>query len=299
MKNKFAVLAVALLFLAIIACGGTSPEPSFSQVPATLNSTETIATRETRITEGSEYFQTPDNWKTVPKTCYLNMVDLAFKNDHIGEIGSGSLISETKMVGSDGTTIYLYQVYSAQHILIYSDGTLLNKTDDLYHNKNKYVMAFLQSSQILDSVQNPVDIAVVSLISLNKITDFSESSVSNIVSGQYLQVGPEFFFSYSFPDPMYEAQYTISTVSDVGMENQHKTVNMRQMTPDSAVNSGSSGGAICNQNGQLVAVTKGAYGNSSDIFTIELNPENIQEQINSAINNSIQTMVSNGYSLQQ
>lgn len=290
MKAKI-FIATVLLIMASLACNTTDQTAVPPTSAPTLTSEQSVGTREANISQSLDYFSTPESWGTVPKTCHQGMVDLVFNGEFIQSIVSGNIVNKAKFVNSNGLVVNIYHIYTANHGLT-SSGITLNGSVDAYYQETRYTLQLLDYTQIVDQNQSLVDIVLVSLIGLE---DMGVSFPNNIISGQYLIPESGLFYSFDFPAPSLKAQFTTSTVYDTGVENGHKTANLVQTATQGAINSGSSGGAICNPEGNIVGVVKGIYANSSNMFTVELNPENVQDQISSAIARSLQIMANNGF----
>ncbi len=287
MKNKFVIyLAVAALILASLACSDDNP-------PVTSVS----ATIDTRVSESINVFETPENWNVVPESCEKNLVRLILTGS-TDSISASATLFQKSVMQKNGQLVYLYHFLAANHSVLNTETQSLRNDEIKYvDHEAEHLVGYLGYSQIFDNSQNPTDIAILSTISLENI-DVTPSQITSKVN--LTPNSTEFFFVLGYPKPDLKQNYIVAVTDNIVIkENKYKIVTMRQINEVSAVNLGSSGGPVCNQNGEIIGTLKSIYTTNVGIFDIEPNPDNIQEQINTAINYSTQTMISNGYSLQQ
>jgi hypothetical protein len=278
-----------------LACNTVEATQVAQPIP-TIDPTAMVATRVANISEKANFYLTPENWNTVPHACHQSMVRITFLgSDGDTSLGSGSLINKVQMI-KDGQAVWVYFLYTAHHVTTSKvTGNDLNHSVNIYADDVEHNFGYFGNYQVWDDHLNLLDISIISVIGYDDLSTIVPQPVSNIVSGQNIKKGTDFFFSFDYPEPNYAKQYTISVVDGIGQENSYRYANLRQIDGYSSINRGSSGGALCNQNGQLIGVVRGGYFVTDDLNSAELNPDNIQNQVNQVIDQTINTLENNGF----
>lgn len=106
----------------------------------------------------------------------------------------------------------------------------------------------------------------------------------------------ELYYEFGYPMPHHKPQFVISKVTNTYDINGYQLAKLVPESYASATDVGQSGGAVCNQFGQIIGVQHGHEGNIPYASFSNLMPSNIQDQISQAMVKANQKLAEYGFS---
>lgn len=298
---------------ASISSSVDSPIPIINATPTiesggVLTDEQALAMRTTRIqAAASRLAINPDAWKDVPQSCRMSMAKISLYNEGSTDSNSGSsiVISGDRVVDQNGAVAWIYRIVTADHVVRGVDGKVLDGTVVLYpgsHTDQDAMFQFLDYTRFVDENGIPQDSGVV--------TVFRTGANANIVDPKFAPLGIEkvktlesiimtdSFYSLDYPGVTGLPQYTTSDIlGNARYPNNNLQKIMEPVGDSSTVARGSSGGAVCDENGNLIGTVSGYEGNWPANYYMENNPTTIQQQIEIAANKSILKLSELGFKI--
>lgn len=203
--------------------------------------------------------------------------------------GSGNLVYVEAKQDANGKTIWMYHFLTASH-LIYKDENGKPVHDKVVVQPLDYVgygyqYALLNEKQIVGDNGVIQDTSILSIIGLSPIDyqGFAQIGIQNVTPGTSLTQSQDLYFEFGYPRPHHKPQFVISKITNIYDLQGLVYARLVPEVGSSATDVGQSGGAVCNQYGQIVAVHSlheeiSPYDSFSNLL-----PGNIQDQINQAI----------------
>lgn len=336
MKTKIAIfLAIVTLVLVTLACSNTQPTQApqavsnqplvtsmvtvantqpptiITETPtplptSTLSDNDAVSTRQASIQTSANFFLTPENWLVVPQSCRYSMAHLSLtstKNPELGLVdGSGNLVFSDLRQDSSGKTVWIYHFLTATHLVTKDqNGNSINDkvvVQPLDYVGFGYQYALLNEATIVGDNGFIQDTSLITIIGLSPIDyqGFTAIGVNNVVPGTTLTASDDVYFQLGYPRPHHRPQFVTSKITNIYDVNNLIFARLMPEGLSSATDVGQSGGALCNQYGQLVGVHSFHEFNIPDASFSNLMPNNIQDQINQAIYNSNQKLADYGFS---
>lgn len=295
MKTKSIYTFLAVLIFASIACGANPPTTTVQTHP-TLTGLQAEQTRVAIVDTQQETFFTPDTWSIAPQSCVQSMTMIISENKLAS---SGTIIAEEKYANPNLQTVWVYYLLVSDHgtegtnQIIY---TLIPGTNTQTYVD--YQTGYLHYQPVTNSSgTKKIDVGVLSLISLSKIDrpNTSPHGIDKIKSGEYIVPDNTDYYAFGYPSNTFTAQFSISRVEDV--EKNTEPYNISFLPTNTTIYPGSSGGAICDSHGNVVAVTTSFFGSRPTAYNAVPLPQNITTQINSAVENSHNILTTNGITM--
>lgn len=285
MKNV--ILAISLVILANLACGASSQTS-----PVVLTDPQAAQTRTVVVDTNQESFFAPETWQEAPASCVNSMTLVLPKEDYSS---SGTIITEEKWLDSEGNIVWVYYLMVSKHAVgdklkneyILIPGTNLEKYQD-------YTAGFVNYKNITSPDDTAIDVGILSTLSLKRITrdDFKPLGVDKIKTGEDLTVNNNYYFTFGYPASTITAQFSKSKIIEVVNQAQPHII---IMDPENTTTEyGSSGGATCDQSGNLVAILYGHEGEEPTQYLVIPLPTNIQEQVSIAFQETKNILMSSG-----
>jgi len=257
----------------------------------TLTDPQAEQTRVAVIDIQQEAFFTPDTWSLAPQSCAQSMTMIIPKDGHSS---SGTILLEEKWTDPQGKDIWVYYLLVSNHAVsekISPTYTLLpGDSTSLYKDYNT---AYLNYYPIVaTSGQIGIDSGILSVFSLARIDreNTKPLGIDKIKTGENLPLGNTNYFVFSYPGSTITAQFSIAIVKS---SHPSEPYTLKLASTNTTTSPGSSGGAVCNQNGEVIAVVTGHIGNEAIEFIADPIPQNISYQIEMAIQNSRSILLTN------
>ena len=145
---------------------------------------------------------------------------------------------------------------------------------------------------VATSGQIGIDSGILSVFSLARIDreNTKPLGIDKIKTGENLPLGNTNYFVFSYPGSTITAQFSIAIVKS---SHPSEPYTLKLASTNTTTSPGSSGGAVCNQNGEVIAVVTGHIGNEAIEFIADPIPQNISYQIEMAIQNSRSILLTN------
>lgn len=316
MKKKF-VLALLCLFL-ISACmpvrSGQTPQAMAvtsipTQIPTqevqkVLTDDEALQIRkETIKIAAAELEKNPGLWEKAPQPCFKGMVKVYVSEGGFKTFGgSGSLIQKEKLTNELGGVVWVYSIITVNHLFYDQNGNFME--GDIYlfpgsYSGYRYQFSEWEFRQFTDEHGLKQDSGLLTVMGYgiqSEIDDpnFVPLGTTNIVPFDGEDYGSQFFI-FDYPDSG-KPQFSESEFIGNGSFIDGNIVQvLKPLDNSGTVTHGSSGGAVCSNNGQHLGVVTGHGGNWPTNFLIEGNTSTITQQINESIADSRILLSKNGY----
>ncbi len=298
--KKLVLILVLIVFLTS-ACTKTTATPLAPAPVAlpTLTDDQVLKERNERIMSFAPKFLDENIWSMTPQTCYKSMARLILSSStsKLRLSASASLVQSQNMLYM-GKNTWIYRFQTANHVAIHESEKLDGKADLYFGNNTSSVNAnYSDYTQFVDERGEGVDSGLITLIGSEQITPQTiPLGIKNIISGNELISDQSIYFSFDYPLVTNSHQFGISKVIASGNTKEGKRVTVMEFFKDSSTMSeGSSGGAVCNQDGQHVGLISQNNPHSDNYFVMQANPTNIQQQLLDAIQKSNQKLLLLGY----
>ncbi len=306
MRNKHLIYAFILLIIFILACNTVeqTPTPQTTSIQ-TLTNDQSKLTRVARISESAPTFTNTGIWDAVPQSCYQSMTKISV-NDVSGR---ASLTSSATIIQEESKRVNDYEIW-VYHLLIANHGRVSAADNSTlegvvtlypgYYQQEDLKFSQLNYHQTISDAGTPQDAGILSLFGLSKINtpNFKPLEINNIIPGIDIPKDVA-YYSYDYPIVLTTPHFTISTIDNSGTaKNGRQVIIFKNINISSYVDTGSSGAAICNPQGQLVGIFTLNNPSNPDMFTADANPSNIQDQITNAINIANEKLIALGFTPQ-
>ncbi len=287
--KKSLILFLSLL-LSSLACQTTNP----AQQPtsATLTAPQAESTRVALVDKEQETFYTPDTWVSAPQSCAQSMVLVISIDQHSS---SGTILVEERWIDQQGSTVWVYYLLVSNHGV----GESISPTYTLIPGTNispyqDYQTAYLNYA-IINSTSGSVNIdaGILSIFSLTKIdrTGTEPLGLDKIKTGENVTEGSSPYFTFGYPAQTITAQFSVSSIQKIHKEFEPQIIVLNPV--NTTTNAGSSGGATCDNQGNVIGITTGSNGGQPTVFNIVPLPQNITTQVNTAIEISHSILTTN------
>lgn len=279
-----------------------------ANVDTDLTDEQALAERYYRIQSAQALLQAnPDAWNVAPESCRKSMTRFwMYDGDSSDQTaGSASVIQSERVVSEEGVEAWIYRFITADHAVRGPDGNIMQNGEVILfpgsQTDQDHRYWTLDYQQFRDENGVPQDAGMVSVwrtgaqAEIND-PDFVPLGVDN-VRGLGDLVASNVLYSFDYPGLTRETpQFTVAAIlGDAAYSNGDVQKIMEPLTGSSTVAMGSSGGAMCDVDGNHVGVATGYEGEWPSKYYAEGNPTSIQQQIKDAIVFSMNRLAQTGF----